>query len=169
MDKIYTAKDYATREGAKDVKDRIKLWQKKHANKGVRVRVTNIENPTGIPARARIWQGIWIADCECGGAEFVSYDEPVFFCWGCGNRSHNGACRPVEFPSNREQIEAKILERPVIKKYGLDDLSLAEGSRAAIAVNGHPLSRSWRPGETLEMLSAQQDDAIKAYKKDKVK
>lgn len=163
--KIYTAKDYANRAGVEDVKSHIKLMQKKHVRKGIRVLVKDIENPKGVSVQARIWQGIWIADCECGGAEFVDPLEPTFFCWGCGNRENGGSCRPVEFPEHREEIEAKILERPVQKRYGLDHLALSEGSRAKITVNGLPLTRSWRPGETLDVLSDQQDEAIKAYKK----
>ena len=164
-DRIYTALDYAQRAGVETVKDRIKLLQKQHVRKKIRVKVTHLDKPRGKPVKARIWQGIWIADCECGGAEFVSPDEPIFFCWGCGNQNNSGACRPVEFPENREKIEAKILERPVQKRYGLDELSRAEGAQAAITVDGYRLARCWMPDETMQDLKDQQDKAIEAYKK----
>ncbi len=115
---------------------------------------------------ARIWQGHWIADCpNCDGAEFVDPEEPIFFCWGCGNRAQKGKIYNVVFPDNREEIEKKTLERPVIAKFGLDDLSVAEGALPAISVDGKGLSRSWVPGETLDDLSNQQDKAIEAWKK----
>ena len=161
--KIYTALDYAIkRDGVKTVKERVQKYQRDFKNKGMPVKVTF--KPVGKAIPARIYQSHWIADCECGGAEFVDYNEPVFFCWGCGNQKTNGAVRPVLFPRNREKIEAKILERPVVAKRGLDDMAKAESARAEILADGKPLTRSWVQGETLAVLGNQQDEAIRKVK-----
>ncbi len=171
MTKIFTAKDYAKkRHGVETVKGRILDMQKKHIAKGVRVKVSGLDKPKGVSVFAEIYQGAWIAQCdECGGAEFVDHEEPIFFCWGCGNRVNDGNCRPVEFPKDRKNIEKKILERPVRVRFGLDDLSMAEGSFAEVSVNGLQLGRTWKPGETLEDLEKQQSKVITEYNKSKKK
>lgn len=169
MDKIYTALDYAIqRDGVKTVKERIKKLQAQHMKRGFSVPV-HFNSNGSAPVKARIWQGHWVADCECKGAEFVDYNEPVFFCWSCGNATHAGNVRDVIFPKDREKIEEKILERPVKAMRGLDDLQRAEAAQAVISVNGQRLSRTWIPGETLADLEKQQGKAIKAWKKGKVK
>lgn len=161
-DKIYTAKDYAEkRDGVKTVKERIAKYQEKYRRQGISVNVTFA--PRGKPVTARIWQGHWVADCECGGAEVVDYDEPIFFCWGCGNSTTKGAVRSVVFPENREAIERKILLRPVQALRGLDEIAKAECATAVISIDGKPLTHSWLPEETLEDLSEQQDAAIEVY------
>ena len=63
------------------------------------------------PLLARIDFGRWIADCECGGAEYVDPADPLFFCCSCGNQAHQGKARRVIFPENRAEIEAAVLER----------------------------------------------------------
>ena len=68
------------------------------------------------------------------------------------------------FPRNREKIEAKILERPVVAKRGLDDMAKAESAKAEILADGKPLTRSWVQGETLAVLGKQQDEAIRKVK-----
>ena len=46
-----------------------------------------------------VWDGDrWVAVCECGGAEVVTLEEPVFFCCSCGNAGVGGRWRPVTFP-----------------------------------------------------------------------
>lgn len=71
----------------------------------------------------------WICRCpDCpGGTAYVWLDCPIMFCLYCGNRSIGGAFRPVLVPSNREQIEALLLKRPVA-------------------------NRAWDPGETLDEI-----------------
>jgi hypothetical protein len=163
MEKIWTAKDYARmRHGVQTVRERIRalqaLFKQRH---GLNITIRDLDGePSGAPVLARIWQGAWIADCECGGAEFVDYDEPIFFCFCCGNRANANRPRPVIFPEEREAIEQKILERPVDTSFGLDELQQAEAARPKLHVDGKPLTRSWRPGETLEDLAQQQDEAI---------
>ncbi len=51
-----------------------------------------------------VWDAVgkrWVAMCECGGAEVVDPNEPVFFCCSCGNAKVGGLWRPVNFPQER--------------------------------------------------------------------
>lgn len=112
-----------------------------------------------MPVKARIDFGRWIADCECGGAEYVDPDDPVFYCQSCGNLSVEGKLRKVVFPQaeERAQIEKAVLERPVQVLDGLDAANQALRSRA---VDGIP--RCWNPGETAEQLREQHKIAKQA-------
>jgi hypothetical protein len=161
VNRIITAKDYG------GVKAYITKSQVDLHRRGVNVQVIGLDaEPTGTPVLARIWQGQWIADCECGGASFVDPDEPKFFCFGCGNRAHGSRVRPVTFPPAeiRMEIERLVLLRPVNDMAGLTDLERAGMAKAlANNANGKPLSRSWRPGESVEDLHAQQDAALEEY------
>lgn len=103
---------------------------------------------------ARIDFGRWIADCVCGGAEYVDYDDPVFFCLSCGNSSVNKKLRPVVFPNNYKAIEKEILKRPV-KTTGIKINDKAMSARPQKYVGRKPLSRSWNPNETLADIKAQ--------------
>jgi hypothetical protein len=94
----------------------------------------------------------------------VDPDEPVFFCFGCGNRENAGYLRPVIFPPARLEIEKLVLERPVDDIRGLDDLDRAPQARPLVFAqvdrgDGNivtlPLSRSWTPNETVEELMRQ--------------
>lgn len=93
-------------------------------NKGVAVQIIDLDKPQGKPVLARIWQSQWIATCECNTAMFVDPDEPIFFCFGCGNRLYGKRPRPVIFPptAERKEIERLLLERPVEDVAGLTDL-----------------------------------------------
>lgn len=155
---IITAKHYSRREGADGtVVGRLQNMVEGHRRKGVRVDL-DLE-PAGEPVRARIWQGQWIADCECNGAEFVEPTEPIFFCWGCLNRLNGGHVRPVLFPPNREEIEQLVLARPVDDIRGLTDLERAGLARplAFAEIDGQRLglSRNWEPQETADDLREQ--------------
>jgi len=99
-----------------------------HRGRGIAVTIKDLDKePTGVPVVARIWQGQWIADCECNGASFVDPDEPVMFCFSCGNRANGSKPRPVTFPpeEQRLEIERLLLERPVDDLAGLTDLERA--------------------------------------------
>ncbi len=124
VDYIVTAKHYCRREGVPDVRSRIvKLGQTMQRNKQIPIKI-HLDKMSQRPVYARIELGQWIADCECGGCEFVDADEPIFFCFSCANRDDAQALRPVVFPlpEDREKIEALILARPINDKRGLDDL-----------------------------------------------
>lgn len=115
----------------------IREQQRKILQRGLPVTIKDFDKtPTGVPVVARIWQGQWIADCECGGASFVDPDEPVFFCFSCGNRAHGQTLRPVQFPpeDERKEIERLLLLRPVNDLAGLTDLERAGMAKPLIKV-----------------------------------
>ena len=85
-----------------------------------------------VPLKARLYRNQWIVDCpECRGAEFAFFDEPLFMCSNCFNGAVGGEWRRVEFPPNRTEIEAAVKVRAV------------------------PANRNWEPGETVDMLRAE--------------
>lgn len=106
------------------------------------------------PVQARIDFGRWIADCECGGAEYVDPNEPIFFCMSCGNVDTGHAARRVIFPQQRAEIEAEVLMRQVKDNARLDPAARALYAKA---VDGIP--RSWNPGETVKDLKLQHNIA----------
>lgn len=120
--------------------------------------------PTGTPLQARVERGQWIADCECGGATFVDPEWPFTFCFSC--RANNGHIRPVQFPSDWKEIEKMLLARPVNDIAGLVDTDRAALAQPLVGVKGKGLlHRNWLPDESLKDLHAQQDDALKIWKK----
>ena len=120
LDHIITAKHYGG-----SARGYIRKLQKEiHQGRGIAVTIKGLDDkPSGAPVTARIWQGQWIADCECNGACFVDPDEPVFFCFSCGNRANGQKPRPVIFPPEAERLEIErlLLERPVDDMAGLTD------------------------------------------------
>lgn len=96
-----------------------------------------IDRSTGPQiVRARVLYGRWMVDCpRCNGANDVDPHEPVFLCSSClwPGVFRGGAYVPphfahVEFPENREAVEAVLVKRPGIE------------------------NRNWYPGETIEQL-----------------
>jgi hypothetical protein len=89
--------------------------------------------PVGIgfheqPVQARILYGRWLVDCPvCRGANDVDPAEPVYLCSSCGWPEQ---LTPVEFPTERMEIERLLLKRPI-------------------------QNRNWQPGETLSFLIAE--------------
>lgn len=170
VSRVITAKDYARREGVGSVLARIeKLAAGIKRRGGAQVRLAAGE-ATGFAVLARIEFGQWLARCdECGGAEMVDPDEPIYFCFGCGNRANNGRLRPVVFPAaaERAEIERLVLERPVDDRRGLDDLDRAFQAKpllfAQVGEALLPLSRSWEPGESVEELE-RQNEAVRAWR-----
>jgi len=130
--------------------------------------------PSGDPAIARIDWGQWIADCPdkyCNGAEFVSPNEPIFYCFSCGNYENNGKPRKVKFPSkaNRVKIEKLVLARPVLDRQGINELDRAKRAIPQIRVlkDGKItfFARNWTPPDTLKDLE-DQNKAIDIWLKD---
>ncbi len=76
------------------------------------------------------WQGRWIVNCPCGGAEYVDLENQVFMCCSCWNRDRNHQWVKVRMPRFREQIESELVKRP-------------------------GRNRFWKPGETLKQLRAE--------------
>ena len=81
--------------------------------------------------RARIERGRWLADCECGGAEYVDLEMPILCCCSCWNRADGARWRRIVLPEDRDRIEALLLARPQVQ------------------------NRNWRPDETAEDLEAE--------------
>lgn len=181
IDYIVTAKHYSKAEGADGtVRNRIlKLCEKFRKEKNVKVEAKDIDSPSGDPVYARIWQGQWIADCPCNGAQFVDPGEPIFFCFGCGNRANGGRVRPVIFPGNTERVEIErlLLERPVDDQAGLTDLERVGMAKPLIAVAVEKedgsvdvlkLGRDWVPGESVEDIQ-KQNAPIKTWERERLK
>lgn len=163
VNRIIRMKDYSLRYGGDgSVRGFIRAWRERVKNgSGVAVQVKGLEDEArGSVVLARIWQGQWVAECDvCGGNEFVDPQEPVFFCFGCGNRENGHYLRPVTFPENWEEIEALVLERPVRDRRGVTDMERAGLALPAVVVRVDgvdlPLTRSWMPGETADELRKQ--------------
>lgn len=101
--KIVTALTIAKRDKCPNVRD----WMLKAAHAFKKVIDFNFVDPAH-PVIARLEVGRWIADCSCGGAEYVSPEDPIFFCMSCGNTEYGGAIRPVVFPEKRDVIEKAV-------------------------------------------------------------
>ncbi len=195
VDRIISAKDYGGSARAYIRKQQQAL----HRGRGIAVTIKDLDaDPTGLPVYARIWQGQWIADCECNGACFVDPDEPVFFCFSCGNRANDHKPRPVIFPATLERLEIErlLLERPVDDLAGLTDMERAGMAKPMLYVEFEidvepgidvilntapgdvfpaakktitvPLTRSWEPRQTIEDLHKEQDHAVQKFKQDLV-
>lgn len=120
----------------------------------------------GPPIWARIERGRWIADCDfevqgirCNGAEWVTPGEP-FYCVKCGNAKTNGQARPVIFPENKENIEAAVMERPLINMApGAHPVLQTLGGIPALGIQTDQgmlvVGREWHPGETVKDLRDQ--------------
>lgn len=72
---------------------------------------------TSPKAIAEVYTGRWLALCPfpgCAGAEYVSFDDPRFFCHECRNAAVGHAFVPVVVPdpTNRRGIEGYLLSRP---------------------------------------------------------
>jgi hypothetical protein len=133
--------------------------------------VVSSSEAKGFAVFAQVEFGQWIAKCECGGVEFVDPHEPIFFCFGCANRTNGGALRPVIFPDERAEIERLVLERPVDDLRGLDDLDRAYQAKPIVFAEVTrdnesftlPLSRSWTPNESVDELR-RQNEAVYAWR-----
>lgn len=73
----------------------------------------------------------WIVDCpDCRAAVYIWLDAPAMLCSECWNASIGGKYRRVILPKDVAGIAAALMERPL------------------------PQNRNWRPGETVAMLRA---------------
>ena len=149
-DKILRGSDVAKTLGAPSYREFV-IKTARGLNRKYTGKLTNQR-----PVLARIDYGRWLADCECGGAEYVDPDDPVFFCQSCGNASTDGKLRKVIFPEpeERKKIEEAVLERRVEVIPGLN---VHNQALRAKSVDGIP--RSWRPGESVEQLREQHEVA----------
>ena len=94
----------------------------------------------GPPVHARIDAGRWCVMCEdCGGGEYASLDEPLFWCCSCANVANDHRPRPVVFPdaAERGRIESVLL------------------LRTPPLLPGGQSPRHWRPGQSVTELVAE--------------
>ena len=157
IERIITAKDYARREGARTVRERIEKNCEKMRKKNVLDTPINGKEK-GKPVLAELNWGQWIARCpDCKGAEAVDPDEPIFYCFSCGNFSNDGHPRHVLFPPEKErkEIEKELLKRPVKVGVGTHDIERLTLAEPMARNEKGLLSRSWTPGETLDDIKEQ--------------
>jgi hypothetical protein len=156
----------ATMKKICDGSDKLHEEQTEGAKYGnYRERIGYFSRRMGVPWSGRVGRstievfvdhGRWLAQCECGGAEYVTPEDPIFYCCSCGNENVNGAARRVIFPENKGEIETALLERVVMVVQGK-----TETARAAMSTPALPgVTRSWRPGETTGQLREQHLAAI---------
>lgn len=152
-ERIFDASDLCKRDGKKNHKD----WITSLSNS--RKRANLLDTPftgsiSGDPIPAFIDFGRWIARCpSCNGAEYVSKDEAIFYCFSCGNYENNGDAYPVQFPADVEEIEQELLKRP--QKFASGGNLLGRQFNARPLVPG--LSRTWHSEESLADLKAQNE------------
>ena len=105
------------------------------------------------PIYAEVDWGRWIAKCECGGVEYVSMDEKIFYCFSCGNYKYKGKGRKVIFPDEQKikRIEEILEEREIVRGAGTEKLSRVLLSKPKIP----GLSRTWNKDENLNDLKKQ--------------
>mgnify|MGYP001560413045 FL=1 len=153
MDKIYTGNDRAKELHLKNHREAIAFAC---AKSGERWNGRTHTDPA-FTLDAFVDFGRWLVICECGNVMYAEPLDPIAFCNQCGNALvPNHDARLVNFPENRVEIEAALLERetsghPLIKnkmadKHGASQLALMPQFKPVV------VSRSWKPGETVEDL-----------------
>jgi ribosomal protein L37E len=102
----------------------------------------------GAVVQVLVANGRVLAKCDqCGGHEYVSAKERIFFCMECGN-GNSGEARPVEFPQDWDAISAALIARPIFPGPGLDEVQAVFRSRPVI----RELKRNWSPEIELAQL-----------------
>jgi len=161
MNRLIKASDYNVRAGAKSVRQRIQILSGQLYRRGLLETPFRDEAPRGKAVMAEVNHGQWLAFCECRGCEAVDYEEPIFYCFNCGNRGTGGWPRPVTFPNakDRMEIERLLLERPVDESAGANEIDRAFMAKAR--VTGYVgdvyvvLERTWKPSESVYELRKQ--------------
>ena len=150
-EKIFDADDLARRDGTKTHREWINKVSRDRARKNL------LDTPftgkvSGDPALAFVDFGRWLAHCpDCNGAEYVSFEDKIFYCFSCGNYNNHGDGRPVKFPRNKKSIEKELLKRPQIFTAGGNPLARQFHARPKLP----QLSRTWNIEETIEDLQDQ--------------
>ena len=126
LTKIFDANDRAKELGVKDHRDLIHHWteakrstleienpfhpagteeQTRRAIKARQIVGWNSQIDTKAPsAIAYINGGRWLAECPvCGCLEYVTPNDPIFYCHSCWNADIKYFARPVVFPSNSDR------------------------------------------------------------------
>jgi hypothetical protein len=150
---MITAKHVAQREGFATTRERIEKQRAQFLRKNPQSRLKSGSLVDIRPVTARVDFGRWIADCECGGAEYVDPEHTFFFCQSCGNQAFGGQLRSVIFPDEetRAQIEVALTAREVDDSFGKDEIQRAMQAKPKI----RGLARSWNPDESVSDLKKQ--------------
>lgn len=154
MDFIVSAKHVCERDRASSYRQWIFMLAKRF--RGLRSPYTG--RTEGLGVRAVIEGGRWIAACvapNCGGYEYVRHDEPIFYCFSCGNFANGGHARPVTFPEDWKAIEDALLARPVVLPPALNEMEALRSASPRIP----GLIRWWAPPTTLAELIQQNREA----------
>jgi hypothetical protein len=108
----------------------------------------NGEATDANPVYAVVDYGRWLANCECGGAEYVAATLDLFYCFSCGNAASGGKARRVIFPTPAERaaIERELMKRVMLEPEGLQGTQACLHSRPSDPSSA--LVRNWHPGET---------------------
>lgn len=145
----------------RDHKKRILSDVLKYNRRGLSLKFVD-EISDDHPVLARVDWGRWSALCECGGQEYVTIDQPFFYCFSCGNNISGGMLRPVKFPSKKmmKDIEKELVKRPLDTSRGVNKITKALRADPLIKVKGEDgklkiLSWSWDPDETIADLKEQ--------------
>jgi hypothetical protein len=151
-DKIFDANDKAKDEGFTDAKDRLQNYHLRAPRRGGVIVAFAWEGNTTKkdPVLAYVERGRWLADCECGNAEWVAENIP-FFCRNCGNQEHNGDGRDVMFPENKSEIEQELLTRKIHMRGGRSETERVIQAKPDNLL----LGREWRVGESVQDLKDQ--------------
>ena len=149
MNKLISADDIVKR----DKKTTLRVWivdvSTMRAHEGKIVQRWDGKRIEGEAVQAVVNNGRLLAQCAvCGGHEYVSPREKIFFCMSCGNDG-SGAARPVEFPSDWAGIEAALIARPIFPGPGLDEVQAVFRSRPVM----RGLARNWAQPITLDQLT----------------
>ena len=62
---------------------------------------------SNVPIEARVNNGRWLFDCDCGSGVAADPDFAAAYCFGCG-----AIHTVVVFPDDRADVERVLLERP---------------------------------------------------------
>lgn len=151
-ERIINAQDYAKRDGCKSTREMIRRWSGKMYQRGMLDTPFKDGKPLGTPLMAEVNHGQWVAQCDqCNTWMPVDMDDPILFCYGCGNRHLGGSPRPVVFPAERAEIEALLLARPVDDRRGTNPIDRAFNALPlALGVVDEQmvsLDRTYKPGE----------------------
>lgn len=152
---IVTLDDLVERDEKQNVQRWI-LWKCEES-----IRVKKIQrgwdgvSVEGEAVLAFINAGRWVARCKvCANVNYVSWKTKILYCCECGNGGGEAAY-PVQFPEDREAIEAELLKREVVlTRYARNKVEAALNSQAVVA----GLGRNWRQGISVEDLVREVED-----------
>ncbi len=138
-----------------------------------RIRIGRSHTPCDATVLAYVNHGRWLGKCECGGAEYVEPDQPIFMCCSCWNAGDAHLWRPVVFPEEQRTIEALLLVRPAearnwVPGEGLGDLAAENEAHGLPAMTieqaslvGQPAqapAARWVPGELGDIAMEKGED-----------